>query len=193
MRKLIVVGTAALLLLLVGCSDDDDTDSATSDTESTVEDTAADTTVTAPADTDVSAPGETTPVASDLTPEEAAYCAELQALPEGGDPGFEAFFAEHPEPTLEDWAEFLPGPIADMRAGIEPFAAIEPPPSMAEMHQDVNDALTAVAESFEEALAAAEAGDQAGYDAAEAANQNELTPAMEESMAVLGGACGLEG
>jgi hypothetical protein len=176
MRKLIVNGSAALLLLLIGCGDDD-TSSATTD--------ATETTVTTPAGTGSAS--------ADLTPEEAAYCAELAALPDSGDPGFDAFFTEHPEPTLEDWAEFLPGVVDDLRTGLAAFDAVEPPPSLADARQDVHDAMSAVADSFDAALAAAEAGDQAAYDAAEAENQGGLSATMEEAMNALGGVCGLGG
>lgn len=172
MRRLIVNGSAVLLLLLIGCSDDDDASATTAATESTTA-------------------GETQAGSVDLTPEEEAYCAELAALPDSGDPGFDAFFAEHPEPTLADWAEFLPGVVDSIRAGLADFDAVDPPASLADAHQDVSEAMTAVADSLDAALTAAEAGDQAAYDAAEAENQGGLSATMEEAMSALGGVCGL--
>ncbi|MDA3039194.1 MAG: hypothetical protein O3C27_06625, partial [Actinomycetota bacterium] len=83
-----MTSSAAFLLLLAGCGEDDTSDATTDATESAAPDDSA------------------RPVVSgDLSPEEEAYCAELAALPEGKDPGFDAFFAENPEPSLEDWAE----------------------------------------------------------------------------------------
>ncbi len=135
--------------------------------------------------------GETQAGSVDLTPEEEAYCAELAALPDSGDPGFDAFFAEHPDPTLADWAEFLPGVVDSIRAGLADFDAVDPPASLTDAHQDVSEAMTAVADSLDAALTAAEAGDQAAYDAAEAENQGGLSATMEEAMSALGGVCGL--
>ena len=167
MRKLIVAGSAALLLVLVGCSgDDDDTDNATSET--------------------------TEAATGELTADEAAYCADLEALPDE-DPGFDAFFTEHPEPTLDDWAEFLPGVVEQLRSSVEDFDAIEPPASFVDAHQSLSGAMTEVADSLDAALAAAEAGDQAAYDAAEAENQGELSPALDEAMSTLVTTCGLTG
>ncbi len=174
MRRLIANASAALLLLLIGCSSDDSSSATTEATETTDSD-------------------DTQSASADLTPEEEAYCAELAALPEGGDPGFDAFFTEHPEPTLADWAEILPNVIDNLRAGLVAFDAVEAPPSMADARQDVHDAMTAVGDSLDVGLAAAEAGDQAAYDAAEAENQGKLSATMEEAMNVLGGVCGLGG
>lgn len=176
MRKLIVNASATVLLLLIGCSDDN--------TATTSATTAA---------TESASSGESPSGSADLSPEEEAYCAELAALPEGGDPGFDAFFTEHPEPTLADWAEFLPAVVDDLRAGIAAFDAVEPPPSLADARKDVHDAMTAVGDSLDAGLTAAEAGDQEAYDAAEAENQGGLAATMEEAMNALGGVCGLGG
>jgi hypothetical protein len=144
-------------------------------------------------DDDVDALPVTTAAAADQAPETgsdlAGYCADLQAaFGEDGDPGFGQFFADHPEPTLDDWAAFLPGPIAGLTAVIDGIAALDPPAEVADEHIAVVDAMTAVRDSLQTGLDFAAAGDQAGFD------QNGQAPgdAMEAAAAQLGAACGFE-
>lgn len=122
-------------------------------------------------------------------PDRDSYCAELASLDDGEDPGFDQFFADHPEPTLEDWAAFLPGPIAQLSDSIEQFGAIEPATELEAEHDAVLAAMTAVRDSFQVGLDAAEAGDQAAFDA----NGQAPGDAMEQAMVELGTACGIAG
>ena len=125
--------------------------------------------------------------ASARTTEE--YCADLRADLDGEGPT-DAFFEEHPDPTLEDWAEGLPDIIARAEEGRDRFAAIVPSAELADERQDLLDGLDTVIASFEAGLAAARAGDQAAYDAEEQRNQDENVPVLETAFQALTDACG---
>lgn len=87
------------------------------------------------------------------------FGARIESECPGSDPGFDPFLAEHPTPTAADWATFLPAPakmLADMRSCI---AASNPPASIADDVAAVVAAFDVVIEDFDQALAAAKAGD----------------------------------
>lgn len=121
-----------------------------------------------------------------------SYCTAIQDAAGGGEPGFDQFFADHPDPTLEDWAGFLPDVVDQMDATITAIDAVEPAPEAAEAQADVVAAMTTVKDSFAASLADAEAGDQEAFDAEEATNQNENVPAMEASFTVVKDLCGID-
>lgn len=117
------------------------------------------------------------------------YCAELKAaFGDDQDPGFDQFFTDHPEPTLEDWAAFLPGPIAQLTSARDGIEALDPPAEVADEHAAVVDAVTAMVDSFQVSLDAAESGDQAAFDANGQAPGDE----MEAALTDLGATCGFE-
>lgn len=73
--------------------------------------------------------GSAASASEDVTHEEwfADICAEFAAL---GEPAFDGFFTDSPEPTLDDWAAFLPEAITyveDLAGTIEstPHAAFD--------------------------------------------------------------------
>lgn len=165
MRSLILTTAIVSSLVMTGCgSDDDDASAATIEGAATTPSPAA--------------------TGSDLD----AYCADLQAAFGGEDPGFEQFFADHPEPTLEDWAAFLPGPIAALTSTLDGLDALDAPAEVADEHAAAVDAVTAVRDSFQVGLDAAESGDQAAFD------ENGQAPGeeMEAALVPLGVACGFE-
>src|SRR5687768_17734568 len=51
---------------------------------------------------------------------DAAYCTDLEALPDEGGPT-DAFFEAHPDPTMADWAEGLPDIIATSKESRNQF------------------------------------------------------------------------
>jgi hypothetical protein len=126
-------------------------------------------------------------VASARTTE--AYCADLRAVQDDEGPT-EAFFAEHPDPTLEDWAAGLPDIIARAKEGRDRFAAIRPSDELADERRALVDSLNAVIASFEAGLDKARAGDQAAFDAEEQRNQGENVPALESAFQALTKVCG---
>ena len=121
----------------------------------------------------------------------AAYCQQLKTTGDAfGDPGIDAIFKDNPNPTLAQWAAFLPAPIAKMRGFIGKVKALRPPADLADEQQAVVDGLTNMANSFDASLAAAKAGDNTKFAAEEARNQDVNGPAMEKAFTALGTACG---
>lgn len=120
---------------------------------------------------------------------DAEYCAGLEGLPDDGGPT-EAFFEAHPDPTMTDWAGGLPDIIARSKDTRDHFAEVEPSPGLGDERQAVLDALDAVTRSFGASLDAAEAGDQAAFDAEEAKNQDENVPALMTAFEEIETACG---
>ena len=172
MRRMLLAGVAALVLVGVSACSDDGDDA---------------TTATGAADP-VSAPGGADPTVF-------VYCTSMDAA--FTDSGFndvpselEAFFTEHPDPTLDDWAAFLPDTIATVDSVVVALEAVTPPADLAEAHQTLIASVSAVGDAYEDGLAAADAGDQAAYDASESLNQAVASPAMEEAFGPLGEACG---
>lgn len=132
-----------------------------------------------------------TACSDDEEPTTEAYCEDLRALPEGDDPTA-AFFADHPDPALEDWADGLPAIIATIQDSRDQFADVEPSAELADRRESAVQAMDVVLGSFEDALEAASANDQAEFDRLEAENQDENVPALMAAMAGLGDACGIE-
>jgi hypothetical protein len=167
MRSLILTTAIVSTLVFAGCGSDDDNASA--------------------AITEASA---ATPARIAAGTELDTYCSELKAaFGDNQDPGFDQFFADHPEPTLDDWAAFLPGPIAMLTSALDGIEALDPPQEVADEHAAVIDAVTAVRDSFQVGLDAAESGDQAAFDANGQAPGDE----MEAAIGTLGATCGFEG
>lgn len=161
-----LLAAGGLVLALGACSSDDDGS----------ESAAASTTTT------TAAPAE--------APTLEAYCAEIRTAAEGGDPGFDQFFTDHPDPTLEDWAAFLPEAVDAMEQSIAAIDAVVPAAEAADAQADVLAAMTTVKDSFASALDAAEAGDQQAFDAEEATNQDHNVPAMEDAFNTVTDLCG---
>jgi hypothetical protein len=119
------------------------------------------------------------------------YLERVQEECPGGDPGFDPFLSEHPEPNAQDWAGFLPQPLAMLSTMTECIAASDPPDAL----QDEVDAVTAasqvVVDDFEEALAAAEAGDLEATNTALTRMHDVDQPAMQVALdSVLAAAAG---
>jgi hypothetical protein len=123
-----------------------------------------------------------------------AFCQQLKQTGDSfGDPGIDAIFKDNPNPTLAQWAAFLPAPIARMRSFITQLKAIPAPTNdLAGKQQAVVDSFTAVADALDDSLSAAKTGDQAMFSAAESKNQDEATPKLQSSFEALGGACGFK-
>lgn len=121
-----------------------------------------------------------------------AYCAELGANEDEGGPT-DAFFEQYPDPTLENWAEGLPGIIAKAQDGRDQFAGVTPSAELADERQAALDAFDAVNASFERSLELARAGDQAGFDAEERRNQDENLPALGSAFQAMEESCGKAG
>jgi hypothetical protein len=96
----------------------------------------------------------------------AEWGAHIQTDCPGGDPGFDPFLAEHPEPTAADWAGFLPAPkkmLTDLSACI---VASHPPTELQDDVDAVLAAMDVVVADLDTALKAAQAGDLDGVNAA---------------------------
>lgn len=120
-----------------------------------------------------------------------AYCADLSAT-QGEEGPTDAFFEEHPDPTLEDWADGLPDVIARAQDARDRLSAIRPSAELAQEHDATVDSLDAVIASFKASLDAAGAGDQAAFEAEEERNQGENVPALDAAFQDLADACGTE-
>lgn len=107
----------------------------------------------------------------------AAACEVLADF----DPGFDAFFGAHPEPTMADWAEFLPTPIEELNK----FKAAADLPHPEELDAPLAAAVAAVSklqDTYEATIDAANAGDQATFSQLEEQAQGVDFPAMEEAL-----------
>jgi hypothetical protein len=89
----------------------------------------------------------------------AALIEHLDTVCAGDDPGFDQFMTEHPEPTAEDWAAFLPQPIQMLTEVTACIADSDPPALLVDEIDAVVAAMTGVRDKTAEALAAAQAGD----------------------------------
>jgi len=87
------------------------------------------------------------------------YGTRIQSQCPGGDPGFDPFLAEHPTPTAEDWAAFLPAPLKMLTEVRDCIAGSEPPAAVADQVDAVVAAFDVVTADFDKALSAAQAGD----------------------------------
>lgn len=115
-------------------------------------------------------PATTTTTAA-AAPTTAEFCIAADAAFNGFQPGFDAIFEDNPEPTLVDWAAFLPEPIEEFDAVIARLAKVEPSTEVADDFEAALAAMQVVSDDLHASLDAAEAGDQAAFDAAEEANQ----------------------
>jgi hypothetical protein len=97
-------------------------------------------------------------------------------------PDFDQFFADHPEPTLDDWAAFLPQAVTAFEQFIDAIDSTPRAPDDEAGIDAVVAAMTKVRDNFADAQEAAEAGDQTAFDAAEAKNQDTDIPAWEAAM-----------
>jgi hypothetical protein len=95
----------------------------------------------------------------------ADFGARLQTDCPGGDPGFDRFLAEHPEPTVEQWAAFLPSPLGMLSSFAACIDASNPPAPLTDEIESAVTAMGVVVGDLEKALAAAKAGDLEAVDA----------------------------
>ncbi len=117
---------------------------------------------------------------ADVTHEEwfQAICDRLGPI----DPGFEAFFAEHPQPSLDEWADFLPTPIGVMEQFADVLESTPHAPEDTEVIDDAVDAVITLRDDYQAALDAALDGDQEAFDEADSRSQNTSGPAMEAAL-----------
>lgn len=134
--------------------------------------------------TTVAAKDTTTSEAAAATPTTAEFCIAAEKAFGDFQPGIDAIFEEHPNPTLEDWAAFLPEPTQEFDAVIAALNEVEPSDEVSDDFEAALAAMQTVSDIFHDAIDAAEAGDQAAYDAAEEANQG----GEDDSGEVQGGA-----
>jgi hypothetical protein len=106
-----------------------------------------------------------------------AACEQLGSL----DPGFDAFFADHPEPTLDDWAAFLPTPIAVVEQLIVAANLPHPAEDDAKLAAAIA-AVNKVQDTWQATIDAANAGDQATFDQLAEQAQSVDVPAMEAAL-----------
>ncbi|MBI4884004.1 MAG: hypothetical protein HY826_08115 [Actinobacteria bacterium] len=117
---------------------------------------------------------------SDRATHDEWFAAACEVLAEA-DPGFDAFFAAHPEPTLADWAEFLPHAIEELNK-LEVVADLSHP---IELDAPLAAAVAAVhklQDTWQASVDAANAGDQATFDELEEQAQGVDVPAMEDAL-----------
>ena len=158
--KGVLILTALAGLVLAGCSSDDESDGAS-----------ATTTEAAVATT-----------AGGAVPTVAEFCADVEAASGDFQPGFDAIFEETPEPTMEDWVDFLPEPTQEFDDLIARLETVEPPPELAERFEANLEAMHTVSQNFHDSIAAGEAGDQARFDEIESRNQEVDLPAMDAAL-----------
>lgn len=115
--------------------------------------------VAACSDDDTAKPAATTTAATAAPESVEEFGARIQTECPGGDPGFDTFLGEHPEPTAADWAGFLPEPLQMLTQMRDCIAASNPPAEVADEVDGVVAAFDVVITDFEKALAAADAGD----------------------------------
>jgi len=140
------------------------------------------------------AAGATATAATKPTGATKEYCAEVQQMAgEFGDPGIDAIFEGNPDPTLADWAAFLPGPIARMQSFADGLAGSDPPKSLAADVRKVAKRWAAVIAFYEAGQEAAAAGDQAAFDALDSRRRDRLVGRLGRSMDAVGRACGITG
>lgn len=119
------------------------------------------------------------------------YCNEVKQLADafGPDPGIDAIFESHPNPSLADWAAFLPGPIAKMQKFADDLEASDPPKELAPDIKTVVKRWAAVIAFYEAEQRAAAAGDQKAFDAGDR-RRSGLVKKLGKSMSAVGRACG---
>jgi len=121
------------------------------------------------------------------------WCTQVKQIAEDfGDPGIDAIFDGNPNPTLAQWAAFLPGPIARMQKFSDDLEASDPPKAMAADVKAVVKRWTAVIALYTAAQKAAAAGDQKVFDASEG-KKDPLINKLGKAMNTVGKACGFTG
>jgi hypothetical protein len=195
MRKPIatVVTAAALAasLLLAGCGSDAD-GAAPTTTKAKATTTAAPTTAAPTTTTGGGTAGEgTTAAGASTDPADIAFCQDLQAAFGDYQPHIDDIFTQYGDnPTLAQWAAFLPDEVAKMDAMIERVSAVEPSPNLADDLQAAVAAFQTMSKNFHDTIAAAEAGDETEFKRLEDENQNTNTPALQAATSTIGTACG---
>lgn len=157
MNRTMTIAVSAVALasfVLVGCGSSSSSDGAKDDVAVTTAKAA-----------------ETTTVPAKAAPTTAEFCANAKAAFGDYQPGFDAIFEQHPKPTLADWAAFLPKPTQEFDNVIAAIEKVQPSDEAADDYDAALAAMKTVSQNFHDGIAAAEAGDQAAYDAAEAKNQ----------------------
>ncbi len=112
----------------------------------------------------------TTTAKAAAAPTTAEFCVAADAAFGGFEPNIDAIFEDNPNPTLEDWAAFLPEPTQGFDEVIANLEEVEPSDEVAEDFKAALDAMRVLAADLHASLDAAKAGDQAAFDAAEEAN-----------------------
>lgn len=142
-------------------------------------------TATTAAAADTTAATETTAAATETTaglPEDvAALVQHLQTECAGGDPGFDQFMTEHPEPTAEEWAAFLPQPHQMLGDVVACIADSDPPEGLADEIDAVVETMNVVVADLAAALEAAEAGDLEQVNAVLEEMNSGHTEAMQQA------------
>lgn len=119
------------------------------------------------------------------------FGARIDAECPGGEPGFDVFLGEHPEPTAADWAEFLPEPLEMVTTLSACIRESDPPAELQAGVGAVADALDVVAADLDKALDSAKAGDLAEAERwigqMHDVDQPKVDEAIEAVMATVGG------
>lgn len=118
----------------------------------------------------------------------AEYGARLNTDCPGDDPGFDPFLSEHPEPTVEQWAAFLPSPVGMLSSLVACIDTSNPPATLSDEIEGVVTSMRVVVGDLEKALAAAEAGDLEAVNAALTEMNSGHTEAMFEAEKKVGDA-----
>jgi len=177
MHKTIISLLAVAVLggaVLAGCGSDSDREEAGGAAVSTTE-----------------ATGATTTTVGGQTLEQ--FCAEVQTAFGDYQPGFDAIFEDNPDPSLEEWAAFLPAATEEFDEMIARVAAVEPAPEVADEFEAAIDAMETVSQNFHGSIEAAAAGDQATFDELETQNQEVDLPAMDAALNSTPDRCASEG
>ncbi|MFN8019525.1 MAG: hypothetical protein U0P45_15595 [Acidimicrobiales bacterium] len=137
----------------------------------------------------------TTTKAADATPASRdATCAEIAKAVGSYQPHIDDIFANgNDDPTLAEWAAFLPKELDAMQQALDAAKAVEVPaddPDLAAaLDQTISD-FDAVHQDLADSQAAAAKGDEAAFKAAEAKNQGADGEALQKSSGVVGELCG---
>ncbi len=168
---IVKVGVVALALSasLAACGDDDTT------TTAAVADTAAAADPTAAAtETSVAVPADV-----------AALIEHFDTVCTG-EPGFDQFMTEHPEPTAQDWAEFLPQQHQMLSGIVACIADSDVPARLTEEIDVVIETMNVVVADLAAAAAAAEAGDLEKVNAVLGEMNPGHTDAMQQAQDAFG-------
>lgn len=114
------------------------------------------------------------------------FGARIDSECPGEDPGFDPFYAEHPEPTAEDYVAFLPAPLEMMDRLITCVESSDPPAEIADDVANVVEAMAVVRADIDAALIAAKAGDLEEVNSIIADMHDNDAPAIDEAVAAVG-------